>query len=306
MTQTDIANLALSKIGESLIDSIDDTGDRRARLAKLHYEPSLREILRAHFWGFAMTCPVLVSKSVQVIRITGTLTHNGNTVTFPDLVPATSGLWTSDGNTTAPATGLWYRFGHYTPIWTASIFEDGAETGFWESITDPDSPDGLELEPDLDSTGTATAAFATSREILPWTLAWQIPADMLKLRKLIDAEGNKIDQFARRRITGTQCFLTRDLASVSAEFVTYVSDPAEFDPLFTAAFVTLLAARLARAISGSEKNESDLLSLYQSVDLPAARTADGHDAESNENHPLQELVAGSLTGLRSSFFPEDL
>jgi hypothetical protein len=55
MTKTDIANLALSKIGESLIDDIADTGDKASRLAALHYNQARREILREHFWGFAMT-----------------------------------------------------------------------------------------------------------------------------------------------------------------------------------------------------------------------------------------------------------
>lgn len=304
MTQTDIANLALSKIGETLIDDIDDTGDRRARLAKLHYEPTLREILRAHFWGFAMTCPALVEHPTQSIFISGTLAIGSNSVTFPELFPAVSGMWSSDGSDTAAVSGLWYRMLESSPTWTLSVFEDGVETGFWESIADAPGPNELVLLPSIGVTGTATTSAGISKTIIPWATAWSYPADVLKLRRLLDSEGNRIEDFEFRRIAGSRRILTRDLSSVYAEYVQYVDDPPDYDPLFTAAFVTLLASRLARAISGSEKLEGDLRSLYETVDLPAARTADGYDSQSNENRPLREFLDGSLTGGRGEFFPD--
>ncbi len=304
MTKTDIANLALSKIGETLIDDIDDTGDRRARLAKLHYEPTLREILRAHFWGFAMTCPALDSHPTQSIFITGTLAVGADAVVCPELIPAIAGEWSSDGNENAPASGTWYRLIHSSPTWTLSIFEDGVETAFWESVTDPATPEALEFAPTIGVSGTATANFGLSKTIMPWAVAWTYPDDVLKLRRLLDAEGNRVEHFEFRRLNGARRILTRDLSEVHAEYVQFVDDPPDYDPLFTAAFVTLLASRLARAISGSDKLEGDLRSLYETVDLPAARTADGYDSQSNENRPLREFLDGSLTGGRGEFFPE--
>ena len=213
MTKTDVCNLALCRIGEALIDDIDDTGDRRARLAKLNYEASLKEMLRGHFWGFAMVMKPLVAVDI----------------------------------------------------------------------------DGL----------------AEPLEALGWTSAWEVPTDFLKLREVMTADGGKVDKFDFRRLDGAKCLVAGDYETLNLHYVAMIDVPDDYDPAFTAAFVTLLAARLARPISGSEKLEEELLRLYHSVDLPAARTADAHDTQSNENHPLQELLAGSLTGLRGNFFNDE-
>lgn len=86
--------------------------------------------------------------------------------------------------------------------------------------------------------------------------------------------------------------------------MTYLDAPDEYDPLFVEAFATLLASKLARAVTGSEANEASLRQQYETNALPAARTADGHDTQSNENHPLAEMLAGSLLPRRGDFFPD--
>jgi len=214
MTKTDIANLALAKLGDKRINSLDNPNDENARTAKLHYSQALDEILRAAFWSFATTAVALVAE-------------------------------------------------------------------------DPD---------DL-----------TAAELDGWDYAFALPADFLKLKKITGGDpGGDLDAFELRRANGKRCLMC-DAAEPFLHYVQRIDDPAAYDPLFTTALVCLLASKMARKITGSDNMETTLLQRYELVDLPGARTADGHDHRSAENHPLQEMLAGSLTGRRRGYFgPETI
>ena len=318
MTQTDIANLALSKIGETLIDDIDDTGDRRARLAKLHYEPTLREILRAHFWGFAMTSAKCDPSELLAISIDAPNLPGGKQlllyaeISGGKVMFSTDGRLVTDGETVFPwAAAFW---DDAEPWWIVRADQniDGTSYVQWNSAETVDTPLDVETWSEDAGSGSGGGALAVSvgwpvempDVYAGWQSGWNIPADFIKLRKLLTADGGKIEDFDMRRIGGARGLVSRGYESITMEYVQYVDDPPDFDPLFTAAFVTLLASRLARAISGSEKLEGDLRSLYETVDLPAARTADGYDSRSNENRPLREFLDASLTGGRGEFCPD--
>ena len=209
MTSTILANLALAKIGDVQIADISDTSNKAARLAALHYEPVLREVLRSHFWGFAM--------AVQSV--------------------------------------------------------------------------------------TALAA-PSATSLLGWDKAFALPDDFIKLRTVMDDAGGRIDKFDLRRVGGVRCLVSGNYATLALDYVQFIDTPDDWDPLFTAALVTLLASRLARGVTGSEALEQNLRQLYETVDLPAARTADAHDTQSGENHPLRAMLDGALTHTRGDFFPE--
>lgn len=57
----DICNMALSRLGESPIITLDPNGKLPARLCYLHYHPVRREVLCAHRWSFATTRVTLQS-----------------------------------------------------------------------------------------------------------------------------------------------------------------------------------------------------------------------------------------------------
>ena len=154
-------------------------------------------------------------------------------------------------------------------------------------------PGGLDVIGPIDLT--------TARDLRPWASAWTLPADFIKLRKIIDVAGNPIDKFDIRRIDGARRIVTGDYPEIFLDCVKYTDAPDE-DPNFLQAFVTLLASRLARAITGNEELESKLLSQYEGRDLVNARLADAHDSQSNENHPLQEIIDGALINSHGSFF----
>lgn len=296
MTKTDIANLALIKIGESLIDSIDDTGDKRARLAKLLYEPALREILRAHFWDFAMAVTDMVQawpkvmtmwEGISQVKLAYVGTYNS--------APS----WSDTGAVYAPGAAAG-RFVYLNGSnWTFLQVDPPVIAIGPKSADRPDDPTAAGWS------GVGPVADESDPTILGFGRAFVIPADFLKLRHVLDSEGGRVEQFQRRRICGQQCLLAAGHETLMLDYVQFVDDPNAYDPLFVTAFSTLLAARLARAITGSEKAEADLLAAYLNVDLPAARTADGHDTQSAENHPLREFLDGTLTPGRGDFFPND-
>ncbi len=140
-----------------------------------------------------------------------------------------------------------------------------------------------------------------SAELAGWAYAYPLPEDFVKIRRVLDGAGRGVDRFAVRRVAGKTCVLG-DITDASLEYVAHVDEPDAYDPLFVAALSTLLASKLARAITGSEQMEGQLRQIYEAVDLPAARAGQGQETQSNENHPLQELLKGTLTPGRGSFY----
>lgn len=422
MTKTDVANLALSKIGEPIIDDITDTGDRVARIASLHYEPTLREVLRAHFWDFAMAASqsletyagdakasltlfdgvadsgivieavangpegneisvavaagnaaasdvsITVSGKAIVITppartarmmVTGTLTSDGST---PVVVPVLTRVadfsgypaYYSDPNPDPIALGFprWQLL-HFPGQWVLRYQESVFSTAYqWISTGDGATPDAAtwtgsaqspatgvpSFAPETDNTaadiitainadsfasllvtaenqedsdgsavvGTAAAANLSGGTTTPigWQKAFLMPADFIKLRRVLTADGARIDKFDFRRIAGQRCLVTGDHDSVIMEYVQFVDDPDAYDPLFLEAFATFLASKLARAVTGSEAMEAELRQAYEFSALPAARTADSHDSQSGENRPIDDIISGGLLRPRGDFLTD--
>ncbi len=367
MTKTDLANLAISKIGERLIDSIDDTGDKVARLAKLHYEPTLREVLRAHFWGFAMGSKTVLASNfilalssadllptdLQTLMVSGDPTVSGAPVEFLPMTYAgvLNGIfqYTDTGNQASYVNSL-----HYSPFdsgfaltWYdsgASIIRQWTATQSGSGVTSPTqitapfvgfapaggTPTLLMVQRVASYEGQwirhgdeapyrwfrATGLTEWEEtddyeppphpDVLGWTTAFPIPADFIKLRKLIDpTTADPIDKFDFRRVAGVRHVVSGDFDAVALDYVQFVDDPEEYDPLFVEAFVTLLASKLGRAVSGSEAMEAKMREIYELNALPAARTSNAHDTQSNENHPLREFLDGTLTPGRGDFFSRD-
>lgn len=306
MTQTDLVNLSLLKINEAAIDDIDDTGDPVARRAKRLYEPTLREVLKAAFWSFAITA---AETTPAVARF---LTVSGTGETDVDVKLTYAGLyggfhsWTDNGETVDDNLGNV----DFTTVYNASDFwrVERQVVGFpvtYQALVSSTAASPIGLDYALGSAGSAlpTLEFTQDPELVPWAAAYALPADFLKLRRLVDSDTlAPIDSFTLRRVQSATTLLAAEFDSIILEYVAFVDTPGVYDPLFIDAFTTLLAAKLARAVTGSEKMEADLLAAYHQLSLPGARTADAQETQSAENHPLAELIAGSLTGIRGNWF----
>ncbi|RYD41129.1 MAG: hypothetical protein EOP85_13175, partial [Verrucomicrobiaceae bacterium] len=149
MTSTILTNLALSKLGQTLVKSLGDTTSREARLASLHYEPCLREALRAHFWSFAMTTRPLEAVDVRdLITVTGPLKLGSTSLSVgklfldEDLVEGKDAFSEEiDADSPVSATTL---------TWSADdewVMVHGGTGAIWKRAIDVASPELTALRP---------------------------------------------------------------------------------------------------------------------------------------------------------------
>ena len=68
-TVLDICNIALSKLGESPLLSLDANGSPASRLCYMHYHPVRREVLSAARWSFAQKEATLTSPGTDTDRL---------------------------------------------------------------------------------------------------------------------------------------------------------------------------------------------------------------------------------------------
>lgn len=300
MTKTDIANRALAKLGQKRISSIDDPNDKSARLTRLAYGDARDELLRAGFWSFAMTG---VRLDFEVAA-----TSYVRTVTGIDNPGITNGAYNADWVYTGLANGKssWATGPLLNPPiiwWTGTQWKIEHPLNDGVIFTSDDDVESPELVETWTAAGVGSGAPVITTlmddEVHPWSRAFALPAGFLKLRKVTMEDSRKIDRFEMRRVNGKRCLLA-NADEIRMMHVDRLDDPDEYDPAFCAALATLLAAKVARAITGSDELETKFLQMYESIDLPAARTADGHDSQSDENHPLQDLLDGDLIGRRGT------
>ena len=303
MTTTDLTNLALAKIGERAIASMDDPNDKNARHAALHFPQVRDEVLRAHFWSFALKTvrllPEVADASYDRVvtgAIWGGSAPSGSDPQVYKPVGTSQGKpkWSLNG-TPLPGYELQWELNEAVTDKRWAIYNAGLRR--FESYDEVATPELVTSWTALyGSSGTPVFRTLLDEERGDYTAAFALPGDFLKLEAL-EGDTGRIDRFRLQRANLKRCLLA-NADSLRLHYVSRVEEPEEYDPLFTAAFATLLASRLARAITGSEQLEQSLLQRYEQVDLPAARTADGHDSRSAENHPLEELLESSLTGRR--------
>jgi len=298
MTKTEICNLALTKIGQKTISSIDDPNDKNARLCAIHYAQALDELLRAGFWSFAKKGAKLAADTTAVASYPREVSGIND---------AAVGSWLADGiyngrvSFSLPGLSGSKIFWNLSDQWEIN---DGTNDLF-TSADDVEAPELVTTwTATVDGTGTPVVTTTFPDEIHPWEKAYPLPADFLKLRKVTTNDGLKVDRFDMRRVNARRSILA-NADPIRILYVYRNDTPGDYDPSFIAALVTLVASKLARAISGSDELETTLLQRYESLDLPKARTDDGHDVESDENHPLQELLDGDLIGRRGTAWDEE-
>jgi hypothetical protein len=297
MTKTEICNLALTKIGQKTLSSIDDPNDKNARLCAIHYAQALDELLRAGFWSFAK----------KAAKLTADITAaNSYPRTVSGINAAAVGSWIFSSVISGRPSFVLPGLAGSRISWNGTLWRiyDGANFLF-TSAEDVAGPE-LVTTWTRGASGTGSPLVTTTfpDEIHPWEKSYALPPDFLKLRKVSTNDGLKLDRFDLRRVNVRRSILA-NADPIRILYIYRNDTPGDYDPSFIAALVTLLASKLARAISGSDELESTLLQRFETLDLPKARTDDGHDVESDENHPLQDLLDGDLIGRRGTAWDED-
>lgn len=410
MTETDIANLALAKLGATMIASLESTTTKEAIHARLHYAAARDQVLADHPWRFANkfaslnqgdTGPVYASLttgsgnasilwtaanpglggndlgiifsdfpfdgiafatagSTLTVRLVAnavcsfdtptndrTLLHAGFSndgrprwsdqgwwgggiaailhstgtawfyeeslgdnqamstadVDTPDLIP--TGAYDEDTNPHA-----WQVLSGEAPSvilsWTttaAEVVTAAAASTLALSLVAAAMPDGTD--------GSGTISPASSQSLTGgdvgiyspmWDYAFFLPSDCVCLRAVFDEDRDPIDKFERGTSNDGQLVFTNHSAPLIARYTSRVTATAQFPPLFVDALSTLLAAKMARAITGSDQLESALLSAYLTAILPEARFRDAQETASGENRDeLRDMLLGDLLPRRGPY-----
>lgn len=119
-----------------------------------------------------------------------------------------------------------------------------------------------------------------------WAYQYQLPADFLRMVKLNGTRADN-DPGDEWEVEGRK--LLTDAEEAKIQFIGYKDDPNEYDALFTNAVVVLLASKIAvplRQDGGDMANA--LLSEYQRIALPQARTKDGGERKRRRYDPASE------------------
>lgn len=119
----------------------------------------------------------------------------------------------------------------------------------------------------------AELARLTDAPLFGWAYQYQLPADFVDIAQFngVRCWHVEVENWA---IEGDKLLSNAEQAQVI--YVALVENPANYDAMFTAAFVTLLAAKLAVAIRQDTGLAESLMSEYYRVTLPRARMKDAN------------------------------
>ena len=285
-TKKETCNLAISEIGNELAQISDfdtDTG-KVARQCRLHYQPTLDELLRMHVWGCSRsredliaTVPSITSSDGDTFSYDSTLNGKGD---FRNVADDKSCRW----------TGSQWEYG----TWVASVFV----ATFTNSSTDSVPPEtGWEAV----TTGTLSL---TNNYDFGWSRAYLLPTDCIRPMYLTNSDNT--NRFYKINIDWTVEGRTI-LTSYDEAFLLYIAEPAiaDMDSLFVQAFYTLLASKLATPVAGDRDLKRELLTEFTTLIMPEARRVnsfEGHESPSTDSEWLEATYSSnSLNGFGGTF-----
>jgi hypothetical protein len=132
------------------------------------------------------------------------------------------------------------------------------------------------------SFATARATLSRLAEDPPteWSGAWQVPADLVRLVRIVGASPqNPVKAFA---LEGRR-LLTRGSTEVSIVYISNAVPVGEWDSLFVDAVRLSLAAAIAGDVTQNPALAQNALRELEALALPAAQTADAREVLSGEN-----------------------
>lgn len=291
MNETYIANLALAKIGATLITSIESPTVKESVHAKLHYGVARDQVLRDHAWKFANKLVVLKRAATPQSSDIYVSLGDGKYVRYSYNGLPTPWYQAQDGSYITIASVIDPSSGESVDRWTIVN-----ELAVVVAQADTDCSHPMESLGWIDPIGFSKVDISFYYDgVGLWKTVLALPSDCLRPLVLINASGEKTDKFQRLLACGTQVLALDEIVPVTLSYTARITDVSQFDSLFIDALVTLLASKLARAISGSDSMESQLLQTYMTAILPEARFRDTQETDSAENRDgIGDFIAGDM------------
>jgi hypothetical protein len=268
-TKLIIANLALSKFGETLITTFGETTTPQGRKINASYAPMLEEVLEEHLWSFAQ-------KRVALVDMT-------EPEDYDDWVTAT--VYAVDDIVYDPTNAKYYKclIAH-----TASaLFATDLTAVKWILYTSWVTSTVYAVGDNVYNSGISyvclthhsSGTFATDLTALKWvatetlsltedsvSVIYYKPTDWVKGPNLQSSTSAIV------RVEGTR--ILSDTGGLKVGYTYLNDDPTSYTGKFITAFASRLAAEICFGVVESATKAKDLREVYESVDLPRAIASD--------------------------------
>lgn len=273
--KTTISNLALSEIGNDrnqLANFDTDTTSVSAQ-CRLHYDPTLEELVRMHSWNCCKTRTQLGAFEIN-IAIGSTITAQGGfsgdlSATGTDL----NGRPTYTTGTSATNGYVNLEYDDTNSRWTLTLGYGGGNQAPITLSSTTYNPNG-----DYNS-GSSAATGATITIVKPkfeYDYSYRIPSNSLRLFYVTDDSNSY--KFLKPRVDWN-----REGDSIITNYTPLYAcyeiapDPSQMDSLFAKAFYTMLGSKLAVSVMGDTALSNQLLTKLYQIILPEARRVNGFE-----------------------------
>lgn len=268
---TDIANLALGKMGQQPIGDIDDQGSPAAQACAANFWQIVRQVGRAHNWNCLQKRRGLVQLSLPG-GYSGDCTAIGWRGCAPTSLPP---YWTANtayvgGNLVVWGEAIYYCLQANT---SSSWFLNDVTAGYWAQIY------SVFLGPLYP--GTANG--------YEWNYAYVLPGDYILINELnginllTEDVGDLYELFtfetvnADGSVSNVMALFT-DAPYANIKYSALVQDPTIWDPQFVNCVATLLASQISTTLRGDDgKMAEQLEAKYLRELLPAAMMKDANE-----------------------------
>lgn len=291
-SKVNLVNMALSKLGSDRLQITDfNTDDTIAGTqARLHYDFVVEYLSRLHTWQVTSSWKRLTPQAFQVTCIGGT-----NIPDFTEKLYRVKTPW--EGQSTNPTYAVslgdsWSTtetIQYVTDRWIVYTKNNSdVKTAILENVTSDD-----EVPPR--SGWTVVSALSSSvtnsevKEFRPqakWKYAYQLPTNCIRVKYVTNTK-----QSEEHSIPNVYWALDEDtlLTNESDIYICFnrgisleqsatgMRSSGQQDIIFIECFVTLLASKMAVAITGDKELEQELLQEFYNIHLPEAKRVNGFE-----------------------------
>lgn len=248
----DIANLALAELGQEPLADLTTTTNKAVRQVNANYAMVRNEVLRAHPWNCATKRTTLAASSKTI---------TGATAASPVVITSAGhGLTTGQYVAIAGVVGMTQLNGnrYKVTVINSSTFSLASTSGT--------ATDGL-LFGSYSSGGTATVCPAWG-----FQYAYALPSDWVRVAQTEDKDQGF-------KVIGN--LILSDVSELNIEYIYQLEDVSLMDQLLVSSIASLLAARIALPITGSQDLKLKMEGLHQQR-ISEARFADSREQQGED------------------------
>lgn len=268
MTETEIANLAISLLGGKKLSNIDTDTTPQALACQKWFDAARDECLASHAWNFAIK------------RHRATLSWN-----------ALSGTAITDSSGLVKITDTAHGLSTGDRIHVRNVTGVSAANGTWY-VTRIDD-DNFTLDDSVFSgTYTDDTGEWIKAPLFGWDYQFAKPADLLRVVNLNGHEGNEDDSRPYEVEAG---YILTDEDTMKLRYVYQNTTTTEWDQSFINAFAFLLASYIAQDLTGPAGKAMEMRQLFEGRIAPLAR---GRDARQGKGRRIQPVYDSDVVSAR--------